>query len=653
VPGKMIVVGDPKQSIYGFRRADPETYDRFTKDLKDAGAEPRVLRDQYRSDPPMVDAINAIFEPLLAAGETDPNVFRPKYNALHAAKRECIRDLDARVTMLGFDFDDADERFTREAESIADWIVAHRDSDYRRFAILFRRLSHIDAFLDVFDRRGLPYVLPPTRMFLERPAAVDLMAVLRAIAYPIDRGAQISAARSPYFALTDVEIVGGQKTWTDFIADISALREAARHLTVAQLIDHLLATTAIESLYSAQRDGTRALRHLEHVRAIAFTYDQKIGGSVRQFVDEIERRRDIPDDVEPSLLDETSDAVRILTIHGAKGLEFETVILPDLEFPLKPAEIFTVQEPRSLVMRDTLSGICRRSCDRPLREIAKLREDAEVRRLFYVALTRAKSDIVIVSNLKKIVKNGFGKYLAETFGIDPSMWPEEPGRVVKSLPIGIPVAFERMPARDLGDRKRGRLVDADLESTLATGEIVEWCVGRLQPADRLKPVLTLSRADVLAARGGAANRSAGILLHRILERWDGKSALSPLIATLAGECAADAGAIEKVTRRMTTVGRSAMFQRIARCETIGREMPIAFVDESGAIVEKRLDRVIREDGIDTVIDYKSGEPTPSRLERDRQQVALYCHAYERLSGRPCRGALWYIDETNDVTVDLY
>ncbi|HEY8848285.1 MAG TPA: PD-(D/E)XK nuclease family protein, partial [Thermoanaerobaculia bacterium] len=91
---------------------------------------------------------------------------------------------------------------------------------------------------------------------------------------------------------------------------------------------------------------------------------------------------------------------------------------------------------------------------------------------------------------------------------------------------------------------------------------------------------------------------------------------------------------------------------IARCETTGREMPIAFVDESGAIVEKRLDRVIREDAIDTVIDYKSGEPTPERLERDRQQVALYCQAYERLSGRPCRGALWYIDEANDVVVDV-
>jgi len=170
------------------------------------GAEPRVLRDQYRSDPPLVEAINAIFEPLLAAGETDPNVFRPKYNALRAARREYIRDLDVRITMLGFDFEAGDERFTREAESIADWIAAHKDTDYRRFSILFRRLTHIDAFLDVFDRRGLPYVLPPTRLFLERPAAVDLMAVLRAIAYPIDRGAQISANHSIPIAQSSIDM---------------------------------------------------------------------------------------------------------------------------------------------------------------------------------------------------------------------------------------------------------------------------------------------------------------------------------------------------------------------------------------------------------------------------------------------------------------
>src|SRR5947209_19028443 len=90
--------------------------------------------------------------------------------------------------------------------------------------------------------RSLPYVVPPLGLFLDRPAAVDLLAVLRAIAYGFDRGAQISAARSPYFALTDAEIAAGilndqDGPWKEFRMALDAFRDASRHLTVAALID--------------------------------------------------------------------------------------------------------------------------------------------------------------------------------------------------------------------------------------------------------------------------------------------------------------------------------------------------------------------------------------------------------------------------------
>ena len=132
------------------------------------------------------------------------------------------------------------------------------------------------------------------------------------------------------------------------------------------------------------RSPALRLHLLEHVRAIAFEYDRTAGGSVARFVDEIERRRSEPDDVEPALFDETQDAVRILTVHGAKGLEFETVILPDLQFGSSGADAYIINDPPSLVLRNgvrTISGYARRSGERPLSEIAKLREDAENRRL--------------------------------------------------------------------------------------------------------------------------------------------------------------------------------------------------------------------------------------------------------------------------------
>ena len=446
--GTTVVVGDPKQSIYGFRRADPETYDAFTRRLVDGGAEHRVIRDQYRSAPALLDACNAMFAALFAGGARDSNVFRPAYHPLVAAKAG--EPLDAHVTFLR-----GGESSLDEAEQIAAWISA-RGGELRRYAILFRRTTKLDDYLDVLDRYGIAYVLPPTRLFLDRPAAVDLAAVLRAIAWPFDRGAEISAARSPYFALTDDEIVAGGDAMTAVRASLAAFREASRHLTVAQLIEHVLATTNIEAVYAASADGVRALRHLEHLRAIAFTYDRRIGGSVRQFVDEIAQRRRDPEEMEPSLLDDSSDAVRIMTVHGAKGLEFDTVILPDLSFNVRPQEIYAVDAPRSLVMRgqfETLSAWRSTAGGRTLREIGKAREEAELQRLFYVAVTRARSEVVFVCGDGK---SGFAKCVQELFG--PIEFPAE-GREVRTVRVGdadVRVAVERAETRETATRQIGR-----------------------------------------------------------------------------------------------------------------------------------------------------------------------------------------------------
>ena len=689
VPGKTIVVGDPKQSIYGFRRADPETYYRMTEELVGGGAERRILDEQYRSDPPLLDSINAIFVRLFPEQLHDPNVFRPAYHRL-AARAQTRRELDARLTIIDAQHDEKSDRFFAEAEAIAEWIRAHRPAgrtadalDLQRFAILFRRLTKIDDYLDTLDRYGIPYVLPPTRLFLDRRAPVDLLAVLRAIAYPFDAGAQISAARTPYFALTDVEIAAGitphppaapspltegrrqevgdpadegsPDPWSTFAASIARFAEASAHLTVSQLIDLVVTTCAIDDVYDAAADGLRHRRHLEHVRAIAFEYDLRIGGSVRQFVDEIARRRAEPEEMEPSLADESQNAVRILSVHAAKGLEFDTVILPDLAFPTTSSEatqLFTVEEPRSIVLSgraESISANFRFAGEEKLKKVSTRREEAEMRRLFYVAVTRAKTDVVFVCNLHDETKNtGFLKSLNDALGTDKStlaaMFPDA-GREVRDTGIG-PVAFERVEIHAADTRKRPRLHDAKLEAELASSPIVP--VEIASPSDVAE---TLSVAEVAARRAGSRNRAAGILLHRVLELWDGRSDTEPLLRQLAIEAAADADSLTRVRKRLATIVRSPMLQRIARAETVGREVPVHFVEE-GTLVERRIDRLLREDGGDLVIDYKSGTADPKRVARDREQVERYCRAVAAMTGRPCHGALWYIDLEGEQVVEV-
>jgi ATP-dependent helicase/nuclease subunit A len=668
VAGRTIVVGDPKQSIYGFRRADPETYYRMTEDLARGGAERRILGEQFRSDPQLLDAINAMFARLFPEQPLhDPNVFRPAYHEL-AARAKTRREMDARVTIINAQHDEKSDRWFAEAEAIATWIQARRDErdplDLQRFAILFRRLTKIDDYLDTLDRHRIPYVLPPTRLFLDRRAPVDLLAVLRAIAYPFDLGAQISAARTPYFGLTDVEIARGtngeeEPAWAAFTASLARFAEASRHLTVAQLIDLVITTCAIERVYDAAADGIRHQRHLEHVRAIAFEYDVRIGGSVRQFVDEIARRRAEPEEMEPSLADESQNAVRILSVHAAKGLEFDTVILPDLSFPTTSSEatqLFTVEEPRSIVLSgraESISANFRFAGEDKLKKVATRREEAEMRRLFYVAVTRAKTDVVFVCNLHKETNNsGFLKSLNEALGTDKAalaaLAPDE-GRIVHETLIG-PVAFEKVEVHAASERARPRLRDAQLEAQLASADIVPIDIA--SPSDVVK---SLGAAEVASRRAGSRNRAAGTLLHRVLELWDGRSDTEPLLRQLAVAAAADADAVIRVRKRLGTIARSPMLQRIAKSETIGREMTVHFV-ENGALVEKRIDRLVREpfDGAtrDLVIDYKSGTPDPDRVVRDREQVERYCGAIAAITGQPCAGALWYIDLDSDTVVDV-
>jgi ATP-dependent helicase/nuclease subunit A len=672
VAGKTVVVGDPKQSIYGFRRADPETYFKMTERLVGEGAERRRIDEQYRSDAPLLAAINAMFARVFPdVPAHDPNVFRPSYGELRAAKQGCDRELDARLTFLHAECGESSDRFLAEAEAIAQWIEASRDedgSDLRRFVLLFRRLTIVDDYLDTFDRHGIEFVLPPSRMFLDRPAPVAMMAVLRAIAYPFDRGAQISAARTPYFALTDEEFVRGAlgelplepgdegSAWLAFTQTIARYRDASRQLTISQLMDLIVETTDIERVYGALADRRRSQRHLDHLRALAFDYDQRIGGSVRQFVDEIARRRNDPDEMEPLLADDSRNAVRILSVHAAKGLEFDTVILPDLAFSATGndgARIFAVEEPESLVLcsPDSISAQFRFTNDgEKLKRVSTRREEAEARRLFYVAVTRARTDVVFVHTTPaKVNKGSFYACLRDDAGVAIDTFPWSAGRQILPINLGgvsIPIAIETAPPTDAAERRRRRLTDERLEDELASSAIVPLNIRDPQPLQ------TMSGAEVAVARSRRRNRDAGILLHRFLEIWDGRTEAAPLLDALAAEVAAPAGVVARVRQRVATVARSPVMQRIAAAETIGAEVPVRTIDQEGAVVEKRIDRLIREETGEVVIDYKSGKADKARLARDREQVARYCAAIAAITGRPCKGILWYIDDENDVAVDV-
>jgi ATP-dependent exoDNAse (exonuclease V) beta subunit len=350
----------------------------------------------------------------------------------------------------------------------------------------------------------------------------------------------------------------------------------------------------------------------------------------------------MPDEMEPLLADEQTNAVRILTVHAAKGLEFDTVIIPDLAFSSgsEGTQIFTVEEPKSLVLcaPDSLSAQFRRIGDEKLKRVATWREEAETRRLFYVAVTRAKSEVVFVCNtMKAVKKSSFASCVDESLGITLKdvQWPD--GRELQTTPVAT-IALEKVNASDgAGERSRARLVDAELERQLTTGEIV--------PVSIASPAMLPRPLDIHKTRAAAQHRDTGILVHRVLELWDGVAPIETMLSAAAAELAASPEAITRARARLAKLATSPTMQRIAAAETIARELPIRYTDASGNVVTRRVDRLIREDGRDIVIDYKTGAPKP----RDEEQVREYCAAISAMTGRECTALLWYLDDDTTVS----
>jgi hypothetical protein len=251
-----------------------------------------------------------------------------------------------------------------------------------------------------------------------------------------------------------------------------------------------------------------------------------------------------------------------------------------------------------------------------------------MRRLFYVAVTRAKCDVAFVCNTSSFAKMGFFACLAEAFGFTKdgfaTLWNDD--RTIRTI-NGMNVAFERMAPLGAGARKRRRLVDAALEQELATGEILPLSIATPPP---------IESAEIPVRR----DRSAGILLHRVLELADA----DPLkvVDAAAAELGASPETVTRVRRRLQTIAQSPTFKRIAKAETIGREFPLRGEENW------RIDRLVREKGRELVIDYKSGAPSPDH----ELQVRRYCDAIARMTGRPCAGLIWYIDEASDHAIEL-
>jgi len=489
-PGRLFFVGDPKQSIYRFRRADVALFERASQRH---GAGRCELIANFRTVPQILEWVNALFGSLMADGSPG----QPQFIAL-APQRPPLSDGPA-VELLGGPMPKAkaQEIYSAAAEDLADHILkivgegrpindpdsgSTRPSTFGDIVILVPSRVSVPTITAALGTRAVPYRLASASLVWTSEEISAVLAILRCVDDPGHQIAVVGALRSLLFGVSDAELLswrqgGGEWTLTapvpaelaehSVAVALDRLRELQRErfwMTPDELMDTVVRRFGVLE-FALLQGGQEAFERVRFAvdQARAFVSSQR--ADVRAMLEWIEFQSSETIRVStPTVDEETADVVRIMTIHASKGLEFPITVLAGLSTQRRAQGGVQV-----LWDDDGTAAVSLRSADTTLGFDAlvpaeEMMSDAERVRLLYVATTRAKDWLVVCAHhLERPSGSRKAPTAAEQIWDVSSRHPElwtRAGGAASSTPQLVPIVLPRLPTEEEIAAERRSLADA-------------------------------------------------------------------------------------------------------------------------------------------------------------------------------------------------
>jgi ATP-dependent helicase/nuclease subunit A len=690
-PGKIFVVGDPKQSIYAFRRADIEAYlEVVDKLIKAQDGMECCLTTNFRSHADILDVVNGVFECLI---QPQAGV-QPSYIAIHPAPHRTsaaapnlapLPKVMVRKIVAGDDDMSAEKARRVEGESLARWlkdeilertaIVNPKGEQVRAepkdVAILFRKLTDIHDYLEPFRRNGVRYVVEGERHFYAAKEIIDAVNLLRAIDNPCDRLALVGVLRSPLGGLTDQTIYELHRENLIDYREVKRLKDKAFPTTVAELyqklarlheetpklpvgaaVSHIFASLPLKALAACTFHGEQAVANLEKLRQQAELLGREGLTTLKEAIHQLQQRvLDVKEEGESVLAEENLDAVRIMSIHKAKGLEFPIVILAGCQAGTDGRHAVNAE-----ALFDWSTGLTGLRVGRTwdlaglyIAEKARLRAKEEQKRVFYVAMTRAREHLIISCAPTRRRSNGsFISMLDETFQESIATATESRNVAVGSGNIEVRVVSESLgaPGRAKGNHRRPAkkpnwepYVDAwarrrnTYEKTIKKPVFVTPTLLKRQEEE----IAEAARQRITLSNSRMASRTVGDLAHRFLELWDfaqGGESLAGRMATLLDrllpqELRQQREQLEAdLTEMFGCFVSSKIYSELATSKILGREVPL-LMPWDGQIMEGVIDLVYEHDSLLYLADYKTDRIAREELAQGAARYRQQAHVYSR------------------------
>ena len=661
-PGRLVVVGDAKQSIYRFRRAEVAL---FRKAAAEARARPGwavlSLTQNFRSRPAILRFVNRVFAGLIQASD---EAGQPAYEAI-APPPGLGEEPSVVALRFGEAYIGGEDLLRQEARALVAFLaqvaagretvrdVASGDLRPSRAGdvmVLVRRLTHVRLLEEALEAASLPFTVEGGKSFFDRQEVGEILAVLKAVEDPTDRVSLVAALRSSFLGVSDRDIVafalsGGdlrlrtlsrgevvadpQAPWATTVPRALGVLEGLHRdrttVSVPALLESFFDETRVLAALTGTRRGEGAIANLRKVVTLARSASDlgvlTLRGFTRLLQERTESAREEPD--LPTTRAGDPDTVRILSVHKAKGLESPVVAVFDTadNFMAGSSVIPLFEE-------GTVAIGFRKGCQPPQWDALVKREEkrawAEARRLLYVAATRARDLLVLPQPPSSAEFGSFWK----------DLWQALPPRADADVRV-VDAATLPAPERE-ASRTHLRLLTAsdDGDPVAARWEAERRTL--LEEASYRPYVPTKATAlgeEAAAHRGGAGlGRDFGAFVHKLLE-WIPFEGLDPVATSRLARALAPSYRLsdreaERAVEHVSRVLAMPLVERARRARRVWREIPLFFPEE-GKLVEGIVDLVFEEDDGLVVADYKTEALAPGEEAARADRHATQLRAYHR------------------------
>ena len=435
----LFIVGDVKQSIYRFRHADVSVFNKVKEDIAQNAGQNLGMKTNFRSTQSIVESCNTAFCQLMDLPKEE----------ICLAHHEGANTGGAKVCLLQVPYKSKDDelgakedKWQKEAEAIAAYLqqelpkVEPQLKPGASKAILLRAMTHCEILRQTLQGYGINCVVVKGKGFYEQQEVLDILNLLAALHNRYASLELAGALRSNYFGLDDatltqlfwqtendkplwdvLQAVGSGELQLNLQPEqqalamqaaerLCSLRQAAALMALPELFAQLWDELKPEFVLSQQENGPSKLANVKKLRRLAQQYCQTKQASLAEWLQNVKDLR-ASSSKEPAATVQADDALQIMTIHNSKGLEFDFVILPQLDKSVK-GDTASIKYLPGKEGEQGLLGIKVPDKEMQLQnsgvyELAKARdselEEEESRRLLYVAMTRAQKQLLMVGTV--------------------------------------------------------------------------------------------------------------------------------------------------------------------------------------------------------------------------------------------------------------